>query len=264
MYVIIASADVNCFLQFDKLKRGYHKLQHRELQESRPARSTERLDGSGRFNKPEVARHHSARQPFSCRHAQKRTWWPNQLQTSHCSFIGFWFLFILILTPRLSIERTSARTANASRFRPVQHSLARTGTRNHACTTQHVLNNVFVSSSSGTGPVSGGLRSPFTSGSEGAIQRLLRQFHIMSSVSKENSFRLARDNACLSSLPTSSSTSGSTLTVRNAAPDSAATGLRCPSKESVMLALQVKESPPASCGVSSTSCSFKQRDDGQR
>lgn len=132
------------------------------------------------------------------------------------------------------------------------------GTRNHACTTRRVLNNMcvslFVSSSCGTRHVSEWLSSPFTSGSEGAIQRLLQQFHIMASVSEEDSFRLARDKACLSSLPSSSSTSGSTLTLRNSPADSAASGLKCTSKESVMLALQVKETHPTSCMVSSTSC----------
>lgn len=116
----------------------------------------------------------------------------------------------------------------------------------------------FVSSSTGRRHVNEWARSPFTSGSEAAIQRLLKQFHIMSSVSEENSLRLAQDNACLSSGHPSSCTSGSRLTISN----SAANGQRCPSKESVMLAPQVKETRPASCTVKPTSCSFKQSDEG--
>lgn len=120
----------------------------------------------------------------------------------------------------------------------------------------------FVSGSTGTRHVQEGDRSPFTSGSEGAIQRLLKQFHILSSVSEGNSLRLAQDKACLSSLHSSSSTSGSRLTIRNSAPDSAAKGQTCTWKESVMLALQVQEAQPASCGVNNTSCSSRQRDEG--
>ncbi|CAF96639.1 unnamed protein product, partial [Tetraodon nigroviridis] len=67
----------NIRAEFDKLKRGYHKLQHRRLEDGRPGLSTARLDATGRFRS----------------------------------------------------LRTSARTAKASRFSPVRHSLARTGTR---------------------------------------------------------------------------------------------------------------------------------------
>lgn len=119
----------------------------------------------------------------------------------------------------------------------------------------------FVSSSTGTRHVQEWDRSPFSSESEGAIQRLLRQFHLMSSVSEENSFRLAQDKACLSSLHSSSSTGGSRLTIRNPAADSAANGQT--SKESGLLALQVKERRPASCVVNTSSCCFQQRDEGR-
>lgn len=158
------------------------------------------------------------------------------------------------MTCYLSNERTSARTAKVSRFSLVQHSLARTGTRNHACTSMCSTTCVlpcFVSSS--TRHVREWDRPPFTSGSEGAIQRLLKEFHIMSSVSEENSFRLPQDKP---------STSASRLTIRNSAPDSAANGQKCSSQESVMFALQVRETHPASCVVNTTSCQFKRCDEG--
>lgn len=185
-----------------------------------------------------------------------RNCWQNRLPTS--------VLLVLVLTRRLSDGRTSARTAAASRFSPVQHSPARTGAgagtvraRRALCST--CVSPCFVSSSTGTRHVQEGDRSPFTSGSEGAIQRLLKQFHIMSSVSEGNSLRLAQDEA---SLRSSSSTSGSRLTISNSAPDSAANGQTCTSKESVILALQVKETRPASCRVNNTSCSSRQPDEG--
>lgn len=128
------------------------------------------------------------------------------------------------------------------------------------CSTTHV-SPCFVSSSTGTRHVQEWDRSPIISGSEGAIQRLLRQFQLMSSISEENFFRLAQDNAALSSLHSSSSTSGSRLTIRNSAANSTANGQTCTSEESVLLALQVKETRPASSVVNTSSCYFEQRDE---
>lgn len=89
--------------------------------------------------------------------------------------------------------------------------------------------------------------------SEGAVQRLLKQWHLMSSISEKNPFSLPLDSGCLSSLLSSppSSSSGSQLTVRTSAPDSAARGQTSTSKESTVLAFQVKEthSPPPGVNI---------------
>lgn len=132
--------------------------------------------------------------------------------------------------------------------------------------THHLLNNtclLLCVRSTGTRHVQEWDRSPIISGSEGAIQRLLRQFQLMYSISEENSFRLAQDNAGLSSLHSSSPTSGSRLTIGNSAADSTSNRQTCTSEESVLLALQVKETRPASSGVNTSSCSFEQRDEGR-
>uniref|UniRef100_A0A674PNN5 CEP63/Deup1 N-terminal domain-containing protein n=1 Tax=Takifugu rubripes TaxID=31033 RepID=A0A674PNN5_TAKRU len=42
------------FLQFDKLKRGYHKLQHKQLKETRHGLAAECSNKTGHFKKAEV------------------------------------------------------------------------------------------------------------------------------------------------------------------------------------------------------------------
>lgn len=96
--------------------------------------------------------------------------------------------------------------------------------------------------------------SPQLTSSEGAVQRLLNQWHLMSSISEKNPSSLPQDSGCLSSLLSSSPScsSGSRLTVRNSAPDSAARGQTSTSKESTVLAFQVKETHSPPPGVNNT------------
>lgn len=49
---------VNYFLQFDKLKRGYHKLQHKQFKETQPGVPAECSDLTRCFKKVEVKGFH--------------------------------------------------------------------------------------------------------------------------------------------------------------------------------------------------------------
>lgn len=106
----------------------------------------------------------------------------------------------------------------------------------------------FVSSGVGTRHNKEWDGSQLTTASEGAIQRLLKQCHVMASGSEENLFSLAQGNGCLSSLLSLSPSisSGSPVPLRNSAAESAAERRNCTSKESTVLAFQVKEVPSPS------------------
>lgn len=150
-----------------------------------------------------------------------------------------WVLVLVVPNFDLSLNYGSnERTwrAKASRFsRAANHSLARTGNRNSAQRHMYVLNRVdlFWCVSSRVGN-KGWDRTQFTTHSEGTLERLFERWHIMASVSEENSFGLAQDET------NPSSTSGSRLTLGNSAPDSTANGQNCTSTESVISAFQVK------------------------
>lgn len=119
----------------------------------------------------------------------------------------------------------------------------------HVCTmffTQCV--SCFVSSCVGTRHNKEWDDLQLTTASEGAIQRLLKQCRIMASGSEENPFSLAQVNGCLSSLLSLSPSfsGGSPFPVPNSAAESAASRQNCTSKESTVLAFQVKEAPSSS------------------
>lgn len=87
--------------------------------------------------------------------------------------------------------------------------------------------------------------SQLTTASEGAIQRLLKQCRIMASGS-ENPFSLAQGNGYLSSLLSLSPSFSSGSPFLHSAAESAASRRNCTSKESTVLAFQVKEAPSPS------------------
>lgn len=120
----------------------------------------------------------------------------------------------------------------------------------HVCTMflTQCVSFCFVSSCVGTRHNKEWDGSQLTTASEGAIQRLLKQCRIMASGSEENLLSLAQGNGCLSSLLSLSPSfsSGSPFPVRNSAAESAASRRNCTSKESTVLAFQVKEAPSPS------------------
>ncbi|TNM87649.1 hypothetical protein fugu_005870 [Takifugu bimaculatus] len=168
--------------EFDKLKRGYHKLQHKQLKETRHGLAAECSNKTGHFKKAED----------------------------------------------LSLKCTNQQAQ-------------------HSCTmTSH--SQLAQDSCVGTRHNKEWDGSQLTTASEEAIQRLLKQCRIMASGSEENLFSLAQGNGCLSSLLSLSPSfsSGSPFPVRNSAAESAASRGNCTSKESTVLAFQVKEAPSPS------------------